>query len=85
MRIIDATREPLHWFDYYFLRREFERRDMRPLDRVDIYARDHSARLKAGVSRLIAILPPLRFLVQVITPYSQLIGVKHNKTGDLSE
>ena len=33
---------------------------------------------------LIAVLPPLRFLMQVITPYSQFIGVKHNKIGDLS-
>ena len=72
----------IHWFDYYFLRREFEQRDMRSLDRVDIYAGDQSAGRRAAVSRLIAVLPPLRFLLQVITPYSQLIGVKQGKTGN---
>ena len=66
----------IHWFDNYILRREFGRRKMRPHDRFDIYARDRSGGLKGNVSRLISSLPPLRFLVHVVTPYSQVIGVK---------
>ncbi len=69
----------IHWFDNYILRREFERRNMRSLDRFDIYARENSGGVKTSISRLISVLPPLRFLVHVITPYSQVMGVKHGK------
>jgi len=66
----------VNWFDYYHLTREFRKRGIVSQDRVDLYAKGAGAGTKSVVSKMIAMVPPFRFALQVATPYSQVIGTK---------
>jgi len=71
-----ATYPAVNWFSFYGLRRELAKHGMRVIDRFEFNARTSSAGLRKAVFSTIAALPPLRFLGQVATPYTLVIGTK---------
>lgn len=71
-----ATYPAVNWFTYYSLRKEFRNRRMSALDRVDlmnIKSEPGMARKVSGIMRASAVA---RFAVQLVTPYTLIIGVK---------
>jgi ubiquinone/menaquinone biosynthesis C-methylase UbiE len=72
-----ATYPAIHWFSFYGLRRELQKRGFdRCLDRfdcIDTSARGAAARSIVGAVRA---LPPLRLLAQMCTPYTALMAIR---------
>jgi len=71
-----ATYPAVNWFTYYGLRREFQARNLASLDRSDLLNIKAESGLRKLLTGTIRSLPPLRFLVQLFTPYTLIIGIK---------
>jgi len=71
-----ATYPAVNWFSYFELRREFRDRGMDSLDRADLIHIKAESGLRRGVTSAVRALSPLRFLLQLITPYTLIVGVK---------
>lgn len=76
-----ATYPAEHWFDPYALAGTFRGLGLAPLDRFDVLARYSDSALKRTMGRVVAWLPPLRFLGHVMTPVTRLIGRKQGEAG----
>lgn len=67
----------VHWFSYYSLAKYLKGRGFdRFLDRADLLAIRNRNGAKAVIANVIRALPPLRFMMQVITPGSIILGFK---------
>ena len=74
-----ATYPAVNWFTFYQLRREFRQRDMDALDRLDLLAakRKGANGLKDMIVRIARSTSVSRLMIQIATPYTLAVGVKH--------
>lgn len=70
----------VHWFTSRQLRRALEQRGFASVDRIDMIELQGRGPLTRGLIKLVRAAPPLRWLVQVVTPYSAVLGVKLART-----
>jgi 2-polyprenyl-3-methyl-5-hydroxy-6-metoxy-1,4-benzoquinol methylase len=66
----------VNWFTFYGLRRDLRALGLASLDRFDLLALKQSTGLKGMAARVITVLPPLRLLGHMLTPYTMIIGRK---------
>jgi ubiquinone/menaquinone biosynthesis C-methylase UbiE len=71
-----ATYPAVNWFSFYSLRDALAKRHFSAWDRFDIMRLTKGNVLVQLVTNLIRLLPPLRFVAQVLTPYTVLIAQK---------
>ncbi len=71
-----ATYPAVNWFTYYGLRREFRNRKLDSLGRPELLDIKTHSGFRKLVTRTIRSLAPIRFLVQLVTPYTLIIGIK---------
>lgn len=66
----------INWFSFYRLRRALAARGYRSLDRFDTAA-PGGGFVQRGVQTAIRVCPPLRFVGHVLTPYTQVVAIRH--------
>ncbi|MFV8835536.1 class I SAM-dependent methyltransferase [Aquisalimonas sp. APHAB1-3] len=72
-----ATYPAFHWFSFFQLQRELEKRGFACMDRFDT-ADPGAGRLKGVVRQMVQRVPGARFVGHVFTPYTQLIAVRRD-------
>lgn len=71
-----ATYPAVNWFSFYMLRKELARRGLSSKDRFDVMLVDSQA--KKIVVSLVQRFAPVRWVAQVMTPSSIVVGTKHS-------
>jgi 2-polyprenyl-6-hydroxyphenyl methylase/3-demethylubiquinone-9 3-methyltransferase len=71
----------VNWFSYYGLRACLEQRGLRCMDRFDLAAVSGRGGTAARVAAVARRVPPLRFLLHVITPNTLVAGIRPVRTG----
>lgn len=66
----------VHWFTYFQLQRELLKRGCVSQDRFDMMRRPGAGGLWQAIPALMRVLPPLRWLGHVFTPYTALAAQK---------
>ena len=69
----------VNWFSFYGLRKHLAGLGMGCMDRFDMMDVKKHGRLGGLLIGLIRLLPPLRFLAHVATPYTVLLGIKRQR------
>jgi 2-polyprenyl-3-methyl-5-hydroxy-6-metoxy-1,4-benzoquinol methylase len=72
-----ATYPAVNWFSFYQLRDELAPLGLTSLDRFDTVDDSQKSPLAQTILRTIRLLPPVRFLAHVLTPYTWLIACKN--------
>jgi ubiquinone/menaquinone biosynthesis C-methylase UbiE len=71
-----ATYPAVNWFSFYQLRDELAQLGLRSSDRFDSVDESRKGAVGRAVLRAIRLLPPMRFLAHVLTPYTWLIATR---------
>ena len=66
----------VHWFTYYGLRKELARRGFTSMDRFDVMNLENSGLIKKLIVKTIKIIPVIRWLAHVCTPYTLVVARK---------
>lgn len=74
-----ATYPAVNWFTFYGLRAALRARGLESLDRYDVAAMSATGRLRRRLLAAIRLLPPLRALAHVFTPYTVVVAVKEGR------
>ena len=72
-----ATYPAVHWFTFYELRDFLKAQGVASLDRFDMIESDQLGTLPRLAVRTVRAVPPLRWLGHVMTPYTNMLGIKH--------
>ena len=72
-----ATYPAFHWFSFFQLRDELERRGFACMDRFDTMD-PQSGRLRRVVRKIVQTVPGARLVGHVFTPYTQVIAIRRN-------
>lgn len=64
----------VHWFSYYQLKRWFAARGMTTADRFDVMRLDDKPAVAKMLIKALRVLPPLRLLGHVATPYTVVVA-----------
>lgn len=71
-----ATYPAVHWFTFYQLRDFLEQQGLDSLDRFDMIAAEQLGTFPRVAVRAVRAVPPLRWLGHVMTPYTNMLGIK---------
>lgn len=73
-----ATYPAVHWFTFYELRDFLKAQGVSSLDRFDMIESDQLGTLPRLAVRTVRAVPPLRWLGHVMTPYTNMLGIKQS-------